>query len=123
MNNFKLQNRSLQFDVQQDGQCVMGRMTVKSTGFQTPWVPLLVLEIYDRMQERTDAVSQFAPVFFEPEGDASLHIVLRDAQRGVTVGLWLRLDDAGLSLVFPPSEIEETGESLYRVFSASLFPA
>ena len=122
MNNFKLQNRSLQFDVQQDGQCVMGRMTVKSTGFQTPWVPLLVLEIYDRMQERTDAVSQFAPVFFEPEGDASLHIVLRDAQRGVTVGLWLRLDDAGLSLVFPPSEIEETGESLYRVFSASLLP-
>ena len=97
-------------------------MTVKSTGFQTPWVPLLILEIYDRMQERTDAVSRFEPVFFEPEGDTSLHVVLRDSQRGVTVGLWLRLDEGGLSLVFPPSEIEEAGETLYRVFSASLLP-
>jgi len=120
MNIHSIQNHLLQFDLRHEGDKLDCQVTVKSTGLQSPWVPLLLLEVYDRMQERVDRVSTVPIAFLNAEGDQVLHASLRDPQRGVTVGLWIRLDEAGLCLRFPPSEIEEAGESLYRVFAVNL---
>ncbi len=122
MQTLTIENQILQFSLTRDAGRLEARLLVKSTGFESPWVPLVVLEIFDRMQDRVDRVSTFSMVFPEKEAENSLHVTLGDPHRGVTVGLWIRLNEKGLSLVFPPSEIEEAGESLYRVFAANLLP-
>ncbi len=88
----------------------------------TEWrSPLLEVEIIDRMQERVERVAKLTIMHLAEEENA-LHVVLRDACRGVTFGLWLEWRDGELAVLLPPAEVEEANDTLYRLHSVTVLP-
>lgn len=84
--------------------------------------PLLALEIRDRMQERTETFGKYMVVAVETS-ERGAHVVVREAFREVTIGIWLELrDDNTLSALTTPVELEEQNEGLYRLYALNLLP-
>ncbi len=101
-----------------------GRVTLRDLRTGRAWgpVPLLAFEVCNRMEERFER-SRDLKVMLVEAGEQELHLVLRDAARGVTAGIWLRLTESGeLSIVVPPAEIEEAKDQLYRLAAVEILP-
>jgi len=86
-------------------------------------VPLMRLEIGDRMQERHDWVATYRVIACEQTDEHTLHVVVRLPDFLVTVGVWLRiLDDGELSLILAPAEVEEQRRDLFRLYALEWLP-
>lgn len=85
-------------------------------------VPLVELEVADRMQERTDIVRNLQTLLLEGD-ETHVHLVLRDPLHGVTLGLWVTALATGeVSLIVPPAEVEEADRELYQLWSVEILP-
>lgn len=86
-------------------------------------IPLIEMEIYDRMQERADWVFNYRIIACEQHDERTLHIIIRSPDHALTLGLWLRItDNDELSVILPPIEIDEARRDLFRIYSARLLP-
>lgn len=122
MTEHLISNEHFEFLLQIDEKEVTGVLTCRRTGEKTQRVPLLEMEIFDRMQERIDLVRRFGFVRVEEVGECSLHVLVRDPDRGVACGIWLFLEASGLRILFPPQEVEDARDVLYRLFAAKILP-
>ena len=52
----------------------------------------------------------------------SIHVVVGDRTRGITVAIWLRLNAGELSILLSPAEVYEYKPLLYRVFAVDVLP-
>jgi hypothetical protein len=85
-------------------------------------VPLLVMEVYDRMLLRVDRVTSFTVEDVRRVDDA-IHVTLQERRRGLRVGLWIRITEAQeLSVWLSPAEVYESRANLYRLFAIDLLP-
>lgn len=96
-------------------------LTELAGGKQWGEVPLMKLEIHDKMQRRMDVVTRYRIDAVETV-DGGVHITLGDNFHQVRVGLWLRLREGELSVFLQPMEIYEDSPALYRLFAIDLFP-
>lgn len=109
-------------EVQAQERSLSAILSNRKTGWSSGSVPLVRLEVRDRMQERVESVQAYSILQTECR-DGSIHAVIRDRERGVTIGLWFTLaEDGSLSILVPPSEIEESDDLLYRIESTEVLP-
>ncbi len=120
MTTYRLGDDRLQLALTQDEYRLTAELQT-ATGYAAARLPLLTVEVRDRMQERTDTLEQYRVMQVEEDEDL-LHISVRDAFRGITVGLWLRLIDGELSILVPPAEVEESKGFVYRVYAVNVLP-
>ena len=83
--------------------------------------PLLGLHVHHRGLRRSEIVREFRIDAFEKEADG-VHVVVADAFRRISFGLWLRLRDGELSVSCQPMELYEQENGLHRLFSVDLLP-
>ncbi|CAN5453486.1 hypothetical protein BH09VER1_BH09VER1_36250 [soil metagenome] len=122
MTKYTIENQDLRLELQSADRHLQARLVVKSTGFATPFVPLISLQIWDRMQERLDVIERYEVLQCELVEENTLHVIVRDVFRRLTVGIWLKMTADDLSILFPPAEVEEANERIYRLFAARLLP-
>lgn len=122
MTSYLIENKSLRLELQHADRHLKVRLVEKNTGFATPFVPFIILEIYDRMQERVDKVDRYEILRCESDEENALHVIVRDVFHRITVGVWLKMTAEDLSIMLPPCEVEEANEQLYRLFAAKLVP-
>lgn len=84
-------------------------------------VPLLTLDIHDKMQRRTDVVQRFEIRDLQVAAN-SAHVFVVDSFRRVSAGLWLKVIDGELSVSLPLSEVYEDNAAHYRLFALNLLP-
>jgi hypothetical protein len=116
-----LQNQSLRIVVDTAGDACWLKLLDLRSGHEWPRVPLLALEVYDRAQQRMDRLVQYRIDQIQTAQD-SIHIVVGDRTRGITVGIWLRLYEGELSLLMSPAEVYEYKPLLYRLFALDVLP-
>ena len=105
-----------------DGERLTAELRHCGGKWVSPRVPLLHLEVCDRMQERVDTITEYRVMAVESD-DQVFHASIRDGFRGVTVGIWLTMTGEGeLSVLVPPAEAEEAKDDLYRVYSIKVLP-
>jgi hypothetical protein len=124
MQSWTLRNADLELTVfQEEEQRLTAELRLRRAAYVSPRVPLLALEIHDRMQERTDRVAAYRIMQCRVAEEQTLHVSVRDTFRGITVGLWLQMrPDGELSLLVPPAEVEGAQDHLYRLFALDLLP-
>jgi hypothetical protein len=121
MDSKVLQDQSLRISVDITDDACWGKLQDLHSGQEWPRVPLLALEVYDRAQQRLDRLVQYR-IDQVQAGPDSIHVVVGDRTRGITVGIWLRLNAGELSLLMSPAEVYESKPLLYRVFAVDVLP-
>lgn len=122
MTKFVIRNKELEMMFFKDGEQLSAELRHRRGKWSSPRVPLITFEVCDRMQERTDHLSQYKIMGIE-SGENVFHVSVRDGFRGVTIGIWLTMTiDGELSILVPPAEVEESKDDLYRVYSINVLP-
>jgi hypothetical protein len=121
MSLIRIEDRNVGFELDLDtDRAFVGLLDLQS-GHRWPKVPLAILEIYDRAQQRVDAVSQF-DILQADKLAGCVKVSLGSKASGIKLTLELRLDAGEFSVRMNPSELVEKNE-LYRLFSVDLLPA
>jgi hypothetical protein len=116
-----LQDEGLRITVDIAGDACWVKMQDLRSGHAWPRVPALAVEVYDRGQQRLDRLVQYRIDQVQAEQNC-IHIVVGDRTRGITVGIWMRLNDGALSVLLSPAEVYEYKPTLYRVFAVDVLP-
>lgn len=111
----------LSFSIHADRHSLKVELLDKVSGKKWGPAPLLAFEIHDAALRREDRVSQFRIESVSPV-DQGAHIIVTDAERGVTVGLWLSIQQGEFSVLLSPSEIYENRAARFRLFTVDLMP-
>jgi len=121
-NEYVMVNGHLEFSLTRNDDTLSAKLRLQNGGYSSYDIPLAVLEIGDRMQDRVDRVEKYKVMQIEG-GGTELHLTLRSVAHGITVGLWLTLHETGeLSIVIPPAEIEEQNGGLYKLYAVNVLP-
>jgi len=119
---YTIRNERLIVDLHQDDNTLSCQVRHTDGGYTSPTVPLVAMEVCDRMQERVDRLTEYRVMQIEHD-EKTIHVTVRDRSRGVTIGIWLTLTDGGeLDVLVPPAEVEEATERLYRVYAVDVLP-
>ncbi len=84
-------------------------------------VPLLRMEVYDKMQRGIDVIEKYV-VDRNEHLNNGLHVIIGERFHGIRLGLWLRIINGELSVFLQPMEIYEDNPDIYRLFAIDLFP-
>ncbi len=112
---------SLAFTLEQDEHQLRLRLQELSTGQTWGPVPLLRLEVCDKMQKRVDVIERYRIDEVEHLEDG-VHVSLGDVFHAVRLGLWLRVRQGELAVRLQPAEVYEDDPALYRVMAIDLLP-
>ncbi len=122
MKTISIVNSALSMRIFRNGDQLSAEVRHRKGSWTSPRIPLIVVEVCDRMQERVDVLTKYKIMCVESD-ERSFHVSVRDEFRGVTIGLWLIMtEDGELSILVPPAEVEEAKDDLYRVYAIRALP-
>ncbi len=111
----------LQLTIHQPDKGLLASLTDLDSGRSWGPAPLLALDVFDKPLKRVEQVADWQLVHLETL-ENGFHVMVADPQRGIEVGLWLRLVDGELVVLLPPAELYERDPVIYRLFAVDLLP-
>lgn len=121
INVIRTEDRNLSFELNLDVDRALAGLVDLQSNHHWPKVPLAVLEIFDRAQQRIDVVSQFDILKIDELADC-VKVSLGCKASGIKVAIELRLAGGEFCVRMQPSEIVEARHELYRLFSVDVLP-
>ncbi|MCF7853318.1 MAG: hypothetical protein K9N51_00860 [Candidatus Pacebacteria bacterium] len=87
------------------------------------WGPvrLLALHVHHKGLRRCEVLTEYTTDLIE-EVAGGIHVVVRDAFRKISLGLWIRFHQGELSIYCQPAELYENERDLFRLFAVDLLP-
>jgi hypothetical protein len=120
-NSMRMEDRHLRVDLNLDADRASLQLIDVLSGCHWPRVPLVLLEVYDRAQQRVDTIGRFDVLQTNQSAD-SVRVTLGHKASGVSLEIELRLIGGELSVQLLPADILESKIELYRLFAVHLLP-
>jgi len=121
MNEIVLEDKSLRVTVGREDNSLWVELEDRAAGKRWGRSPLMTLEVHAKSVRTVDLLGKYRIDRFE-KTDGGVHIIVGDAARSISVGLWLRVVDGELSVLLSPAEVYERDGAMYRVFAIDVLP-
>lgn len=117
----KFEDEKLRLEIEQNDKFCQCSIVDLEAGLRWGPAPLLALHVHDKRLRRIDVLTEYRADAVEkiPGG---VHLVVGDAFRKISVGLWIRLRDGELSVFCQPMELYENERELFRIFAVDILP-
>jgi hypothetical protein len=121
MKEFILTGDNITFAMTREDNTLFGQLRRMDGSYAAPIVPLMELEIYSKAEFRTEHVREYRVDLIE-EAECGLHVVIGNAQWGLRIGLWFKVEDGELVVRMPIVEVYEDRIDTRRLFGVILLP-
>jgi hypothetical protein len=121
MDPVSFQSDRLSVTLTHDDDHLMTTVEDLAVGRKFHAVPLLRMEVHDKLHRCMDTLSEYSVDQLEECSDG-VHVTVSDRRTGIRAGIWLRLIDGELSVMIPPTEIYEDKNEIHRCFAIDVLP-